>query len=101
MLEARLAALAVTLAVGSGCFKATFDDRTLTPAVRHVEWRHRFIAGLVGDGEVDARTFCPDARFAQIRTGGSVVTSLVAIFTLFIYTPREVFVTCAAPEVTR
>jgi hypothetical protein len=101
MIEARAAALLVALAVGSGCFKATFNDPSVTPAVRHVEWRHRFIAGLVGDGELDARRFCPDGRFAQVRTGGSLATSLTTIFTLFIYTPREVFVTCAAPEVTR
>jgi hypothetical protein len=101
MIEARTAALVAALAVGSGCFKATFTDPTVTPGARHVQWRHRFIAGLVGDGEVDARSFCPDGRFAQIRTGGSVATSLVAFFTLFVYTPREVFVTCAAREVAR
>ncbi len=100
MMEARVAALVVTLAVG-GCFKATFDDHLVTPGVRHVQWRHRFIAGLVGDRDVDAHAFCPDGRFARIRTGGSLATSLVTIFTLFIYTPREVFVTCAAPEVAR
>jgi hypothetical protein len=101
MIEARTAALLVALAVASGCFKATFDDPTVTPGLRHVEWRHRYIAGLVGDGDIDARKFCTDRRFAQVRTGGSLATSLVTIFTLFIYSPREVFVTCAGPEVAR
>lgn len=101
MIEARTAALVAALAVGSGCFKATFTDPAVTPGARHVEWRHRFIAGLVGEGDVDARSFCPDGRFAEIRTGGSIVTTLVTVFTLFVYTPREVFVTCAGQEMTR
>jgi hypothetical protein len=101
MIQPRSTALvALALALG-GCFKATFDDRALTPATRQVQWRHRFVAGLVGDGDVDARAFCPDGRVAQVRTGGSLATSLVTIFTLFIYSPREVFVTCAVAEAGR
>jgi hypothetical protein len=95
MTDVRLAALGIALALG-GCFKATFDDRTTTPGTQHELWRHRFIGGLVGDGEVDARAICPDGRIAQVRTGGSLATSLTTIFTLFIYTPRKVYVTCAA-----
>jgi hypothetical protein len=100
-MDGRLAAIAIALALDAGCFKATFDDRTQTPATYHVQWRHRFIGGLVGERDVDVHAFCPDGRVAQVRTGGSLLTSLATIFTLFIYSPRKVYVTCAAPAVAR
>ena len=101
MIDGKTAALGIALALGSGCFKATFDESTTMPGVQHEQWRHRFIGGLVGDGDVDARAFCPDGRIARVRTGGSVATTLTTLLTAFIYTPRKVYITCAAPEVAR
>jgi Bor protein len=99
MTHVTLAALGIALALAGGCFKATFDDRVVTPGPEHEQWRHRFVGGLIGDGEVDVREFCPDGAVARVATGGSLATSLTTIFTLFIYSPRKVYVTCAGSRV--
>jgi hypothetical protein len=89
------------LASSSGCFKATFQDPSVARGAQHEQWRHRFLLGLVGNGDVDARTFCPDGRIAAVRTGGNLATSAATVLTLFVYTPRKVYVTCAADEPMR
>jgi hypothetical protein len=92
-----LGALAVLLSVGaSGCFKATFQDARVAKGITHDEWRSRYVFGVFGNGDVDARRFCPDGRIAEVRTGGNAATSAATVFTLFMYTPRKVYVTCAA-----
>lgn len=80
---------------GTGCFKATFEDPTVARGETHEEWRSRYVLGLIGDGEVDATSVCQHG-VAEVRTGGNLATSATAIGTLFIYTPRKVYITCAA-----
>src|SRR5919201_1141467 len=55
-----------------------------------------FIFGLVGEQTLDVHQFCPDGRFAEIQTGANFLTGLVSLVTIGIYTPRKVYVTCAA-----
>jgi hypothetical protein len=91
----RAALLAVVLA--TGCYKATFiRDPGVQRGVERDAWEDFFIFGLVNEQTVDVRQFCPDGRVAQVQTGGNFATGIVSILTIGIYTPRKVYVTCAA-----
>lgn len=52
--------------------------------------------GIVGTERVDVKKFCPTGDVALVRTGGNVGTGVVGALTIGIYTPRKVYVTCAA-----
>ena len=91
----RAALLAVVLA--TGCYKATFiRDPGVQKGVERDEWVDFFIFGLVGERSFEVRQFCPDGRVAQVQTGGNFGTGIVSAVTIGIYTPRKVWVTCAA-----
>jgi hypothetical protein len=94
---------AIALAAGalllsaSGCYKATFyKNPAVTKGEEHEEWTDFFVFGTVGSEQVDVRKFCPTGDVAVVRTGGNVGTGLVGALTIGIYTPRKVYVTCAA-----
>jgi hypothetical protein len=85
------------LLFGTGCYKATFiRDPEAVRGVEHDAWVDYFIFGLVNDQTFDTHQFCPDGRIAQVQTGANFGTGLVSILTIGIYTPRKVYVTCAA-----
>jgi hypothetical protein len=85
------------LALTNGCYKATFyQDPHATSGTSHEEWTHFFLFGLVGHEVVDVRRYCPPRDVAMVRTGANAGTGFVSIITLGIYTPRKVYVTCAA-----
>jgi hypothetical protein len=89
-------ALAVLLGLG-GCYKATFyQNANAVPGARHEHWTAFFIFGLVGTQRIDVREFCGPDELAEVRTGGNFATGLVSAVTIGIYTPRKVYVTCAA-----
>jgi hypothetical protein len=97
----RGAALALLL-LGSGCYKATFiRDPTVVRGLEYDEWVGFFVFGLVNEQSIDVYRFCPDGQVAQVQTGGNLGTTLVSALTLGIYTPRKVYVTCAAPGSVR
>jgi Bor protein len=88
--------LAVLLAT-TGCYKATFyQSPTAVRGARHESWSTFFIFGLVGTDRFDVRSFCGQRALAEVATGGNFATSLVSVLTIGIYTPRKVYVTCAA-----
>lgn len=81
----------------AGCYKASFyTDPKLVRGLEHDRWTDFFVFGLVGTEEIDVRSFCEDKNIAQIATGGNFGTGFVSAITLGIYTPRKVYVTCAA-----
>jgi hypothetical protein len=90
--------LAAALLLGaSGCYKATFyKNPSVTKGAEHEEWTDFFVFGTVGDVQVDVKKFCPTGDVAQVRTGGNVGTGVIGALTIGIYTPRKVYVTCAA-----
>lgn len=95
---ATCAALALT---ASGCYKATFiRDPQAVKGEEHDEWTSFFIFGLAGTAHIDVHEFCPSGNVAQVRTGGNFGTGLVSVLTFGIYTPRKVYVTCAADQRT-
>jgi len=92
----RLALLAVLLG-GAGCYKATFiRDSNAQRGAESDRWLDYWLWGLVNEQDVNVRDFCPDGRVAQVVTGGNFATGIVSAVTLGIYSPRKVYVTCAA-----
>jgi hypothetical protein len=86
----------------SGCYKATFiRDPEAVRGVERDEWVSFWVFGLVGEETFDVRQYCPDGRVAQVQTGGNFGTGIVGILTLGIYTPRKLWVTCAADSGVR
>jgi len=90
-----LLAVAGTALLESGCYKATFIDPNAVRGAEHDEWTDFFLFGLVGTEEYDVRQFCR-GPVAMVRTGANFGTGVVSLVTLGIYTPRKVYVTCAA-----
>ncbi|MEY4579474.1 MAG: Bor protein [Pseudomonadota bacterium] len=87
----------VTLLGTSSCYKATFyQNRNAIGGIHHERWSAFFVFGLVGSEHFDVRDFCGRDEAAEIRTGGNFATSLVSAVTIGIYTPRKVYITCAA-----
>jgi hypothetical protein len=81
----------------SGCYKATFyKNASVVKGDEHEEWTDFFVFGTVGSEEIDVKKFCSNGDAAVIRTGGNVGTGVIGILTIGIYTPRKVYVTCAA-----
>lgn len=95
--------LGIALATGavllcaSGCYKATFyKNATVTKGEEREQWSDFFVFGTVGTERIDVKQFCPTGDVAVVRTGGNFATGLVGVVTIGIYTPRKVYVTCAA-----
>jgi hypothetical protein len=87
---------ALLLAV-SGCYKATFHkNASVVKGAEHEEWTDFFVFGMVGSEQIDVKKFCANGDAAVIRTGGNVGTGVISVLTIGIYTPRKVYVTCAA-----
>lgn len=80
---------------GTGCYKVTFQNPGVSAGAEHDEWTTFFVFGLVGHEVIDVKKYCP-GEVAMVRTGGNVGTTLVSGLTFGIYTPRKVYVTCAA-----
>ena len=90
--------LLLLLLIGqAGCYRASFyTDPKLVRGLEHDRWTDFFVLGLVGTEVIDVRNFCEGRPIAEIKTGGNFATAFVSAVTIGIYTPRKVYVTCAA-----
>ncbi|HEY3668663.1 MAG TPA: hypothetical protein VGL19_21850 [Polyangiaceae bacterium] len=92
----------LTLAIAAllslnGCYAATFyRDPTVHKGEEHEQWTNFYVFGLVGSEDLDVHQFCPQGDPALVKTGGNFATGLLSVVTIGIYTPRKVYVTCAA-----
>lgn len=94
------AALLGTLLSVSGCYRASFVDSPTTGAAEHERWTDFFLFGLVGEEEVSTQQFC-QGPVARVATGSNLGTAAISVLTIGIYTPRKVYIRCAAtPEVS-
>jgi hypothetical protein len=94
--------LLVLLLAQASCYRASFyTDPKLVRGLEHDTWSDFFIFGLVGNESFDVQGFCVDKPVAEVKTGGNFATSFVSWITLGIYTPRKIYVTCAAGPGTR
>ncbi len=88
--------LSAVLALGlSGCFQTTFVNPGVPEGEEHDPWVSFFMFGLAGEADVDVRDFCP-GEVASVGVGQNGGTWIVSLLTLGIYTPRKVYITCAA-----
>ena len=93
--------LAAILGSAAGCYKATFyRDPSVVRADEHERWSDFFLFGLVGTESLDVTEFCAGRQVAQVKTGGNFGTGIIGVLTIGIYTPRKVYVTCAAQSGT-
>jgi hypothetical protein len=94
-------ALLALVVVLNGCFATVFRDPQVPAGASHDEWHSFFAWGLAGHAEIDVRRFCPgDVREVAFGTNGA--TWLVSTFTLGIYAPEKIYVTCGAdPKAAR
>lgn len=59
------------------------------------EWANSFVFGLVTPETIEAKSKCTSG-VSKVETQHSFLNALVAFFTLQIYTPMDITVTCAA-----
>jgi hypothetical protein len=88
-------AVLLTLAVFASACSATFTDPRVPAGEKKSEWQPFFLLGAVGHAEVDVRDYCAENRAHEVHLGGDILTVIVSVVTIGIYTPRKVTVTCA------
>lgn len=88
--------LAALLLLSAGCFHASIESG-MKPGNDKIEkeWASSFIFGLVPPEPIDAQSKCPTG-VSKVETEHSFLNALVAFFTIQIYTPMHLTVTCAA-----
>jgi hypothetical protein len=87
----------VSLSASLGCFHAIIETgKPPGSTTIDQEWASGFIYGLVPPDKVDTSSKCPTG-VSKVETQRSFLNSLVGIFTIGIYTPSQINVTCAAP----
>ena len=91
----RFFSYALVLLAVSGCFRQVVQTgRTPGSTVVHKPWTPTFLWGLVPPAPLDVSAQCRSG-IATVETQGSVPNLLATLFTLGIYVPRDVKVTCA------
>lgn len=65
--------------------------------VEQRRWAHLFVFGLIGRSFVDLRDVCPGPLGEGLRTGPTLETTLVSVFSIGIYTPVEHRFICIVP----
>jgi hypothetical protein len=98
-MTARIAGLALALAMLSGCYRMTIRNGQPVgnaPIEYDDKWHHGFIFGLAEvSGPYDLSKVCAKG-WAEIHTETSFLTGLVTALTWQIYTPQSVTIRCAA-----
>jgi hypothetical protein len=81
----------------AGCYHANVETGR-APGNQRIEngWAPSFLGGLVPPKPVDAKSSCANG-ISRVETQHSFLNGLVGFFTLSIYTPMSITVTCAAP----
>lgn len=92
MTEARYAWVAWVALACTGCFRVSFTQAP-TQAESQAYWQHHYLFGTIGTSELDLRDACPNGAATASWSNG-ILTTLTAVFTLGVYTPRELHVRC-------
>ena len=95
MAISRSAALLGAVVALSGCYNATIETG-LPPGNQTLEksWASGWVIGLVPPSTVETASRCPNG-VARVETKVSFLNGLVAMITMWIYTPMAILVTCA------
>jgi hypothetical protein len=91
-LETTFVVVALSLSA-TGCVRASFVAPRFAPRERHDVWVHRYLYGLVGQRELDARRYCARGA-AELRFFESGSTLSLSILTLGVYVPEVARITC-------
>ncbi len=99
MAISRSAALLGAVVALSGCYHATIETG-LPPGNQTLEkpWASGWVIGLVPPSTVETASRCPNG-VARVETKVSFLNGLVAMITMWIYTPMAIQVTCASTSV--
>jgi Bor protein len=93
----RPSVLAVLLLSSVGCFHASVETGMKPGSDKfEKEWASSWVFGLVAPETIEAKSKCTSG-VSKVETQHSFLNALVAFFTLQIYTPMDITVTCAAP----
>ncbi len=96
MKKATLILLAVSLLLfASACYKHTFNigNGGKNGAEVYDKWHSHWLYGLIGDENLYIKDLCPSGN-ATIYERHSFLNMLIAPFTLYIYMPTTVTITC-------
>jgi hypothetical protein len=87
---------ALLLLLATGCYHASIETG-MKPGSERIEkeWASSFVFGLVPPETIQTQTKCTSG-VSKVETQHSFLNALVAFFTLQIYTPMDLTVTCAA-----
>lgn len=82
--------------VSAGCYHASIETG-MKPGNEKIEkeWASSFVFGLVPPDPIEAQSKCTNG-VSKVETQHSFLNALVAFFTIQIYTPMDLTVTCAA-----
>lgn len=80
-----------------GC-RATLRDSRSAAGEEHRYWSHYFVFGAWGHPSRDVRDACGDRRATFVSRRATVLTALVGIATLGLYTPQVLRITCEAEQ---
>ena len=88
--------IAALLLLSAGCYHASIESG-MKPGNERVEkeWAASWVFGLVPPEPIEAQSKCTTG-VSKVETEHSFLNALVAFFTIQIYTPMHLTVTCAA-----
>jgi len=88
--------MAVLFLLSAGCFHASVETG-MKPGTDRIEkeWANSWVFGLVAPETIEAQSKCTTG-VSKVETQHSFLNALVAFFTIQIYTPMDITVTCAA-----
>ncbi len=85
----KAAIMAFGLALGSGCAPH------LVRPNEYRAWSNGFVYGAFGQRAFDVRDICASGKAREVEVEQSAGTVLLTLFSLGLYTPRQVRVRCA------
>ena len=88
--------IAALLLLSAGCYHASIETG-MKPGNDRIEkeWASSFVFGLVPPDTIEAKSKCTSG-VSKVETEHSFLNALVAFFTIQIYTPMHLTVTCGA-----
>lgn len=98
LLRAGQVALLIGAAVaGAGC-RATLRDSRSPTGEEHRYWSHYFVFGAWGHPSRDVRDACGERNATLVSRRATVLTVVVGVATLGLYTPQVLRITCEARQ---
>ena len=93
--------IAFLFLLSTGCYHASIETG-MKPGSEKIEkeWASSWLFGLVPPEPIDAKSKCTSG-VSKVETQHSFLNALVAFFTIQIYTPMDLTVTCATTGSSR